>query len=67
MWGAAQRIIQRQADGIHTGVLHLGDHDPSGIDMSRDIEDRLGMFEAWPTFERIALNMDQVRQYQPPP
>jgi hypothetical protein len=25
-------------------ILHLGDHDPSGIDMTRDIEDRLARF-----------------------
>ena len=27
-------------------MIHLGDHDPSGIDMTRDIEDRLSMFIA---------------------
>jgi len=48
-------------------VLHLGDHDPSGIDMTRDIEERLAMFGANTIVERIALNMDQVRQYNPPP
>jgi hypothetical protein len=52
-------------------VIHLGDHDPSGIDMSRDIADRVGLFlyagkRAWPII-RIALNMDQVTQYNPPP
>lgn len=65
-------------------IIHLGDHDPSGIDMTRDIEDRLRMFmagELEPTgddeffepesvnliVDRIALNMDQVRTYNPPP
>lgn len=50
-------------------ILHLGDHDPSGIDMSRDLEDRLRMFSRDTVdfhFERIALNMDQVRKYNPP-
>jgi hypothetical protein len=35
--------------------------------MSRDIEDRLNLFEAYPTVNRIALNMDQVKEYDPPP
>lgn len=48
-------------------VIHLGDHDPSGIDMTRDIADRLSMFaEEEVHVERIALNMDQVEKYNPP-
>ena len=49
-------------------VLHLGDHDPSGIDMTRDNDDRLSMFaEGGVYLRRIALNMDQVEEYNPPP
>lgn len=49
-------------------ILHLGDHDPSGIDMTRDIEDRLALFAgAAISVDRLALNFDQVEQYQPPP
>jgi hypothetical protein len=48
-------------------ILHFGDHDPSGIDMSRDIEDRLKVFMGGVEFKRLALNMDQVTQYSPPP
>lgn len=51
-------------------LLHLGDHDPSGIDMSRDLLDRLRLFsrDRIPIeFERIALNMDQIEEQQPPP
>lgn len=49
-------------------ILHLGDHDPSGIDMSRDLEDRLVLFcdEQHMSFERIALNMKQVQALKPP-
>ncbi|HEY3599721.1 MAG TPA: hypothetical protein VGL08_19670 [Paraburkholderia sp.] len=48
-------------------ILHLGDHDPSGIDMTRDLLDRLRMFGGH-SFElkRIALNFDQVEELQPP-
>lgn len=52
-------------------VLHFGDHDPSGIDMTRDLEDRLLMFCRGDNnlFEihRLALNLDQVRKHKPPP
>lgn len=67
MWSAAQRLKDKADDGKGVIILHLGDHDPSGIDMSRDIEERLNLFEAYPTFRRIALNMDQIEEYSPPP
>ncbi len=53
--------------GQQVVILHLGDHDPSGIDMTRDIESRLHIFGADVDMRRIALNMAQVRQYNPPP
>lgn len=91
MWNAAQRIGDKVSEGKDVRIVHLGDHDPSGIDMSRDIHERISMFvaqdlgyegpkdrqtEAWfytdslgERFEvdRVALNMDQVRVYNPPP
>lgn len=64
MHGAARRLARHKKPV----VIHLGDHDPSGIDMSRDIEDRLSLFGAGHTLvNRIALNMDQVEAYNPPP
>lgn len=70
MWAAGQRI--RAAAAGREGpivVLHLGDHDPSGMDMTRDIQDRLSLFSEVGEVEvrRLALNTDQVRQYNPPP
>ena len=52
-------------------VIHMGDHDPSGIDMTRDLNDRLDMFlqgQSW-AFElrRVALTMDQIEDQSPPP
>lgn len=45
MWAAGRRIGKYLANGAEQVViLHLGDHDPSGIDMTRDINDRLRMF-----------------------
>jgi hypothetical protein len=74
-------------------LLHFGDHDPSGIDMTRDLTERLQLFtihdvvrkarrhrrdlndadKATEWFlskfelQRVALNMDQVEEYNPPP
>jgi hypothetical protein len=65
MYEAAKRLQKRkQRNAI---ILHLGDHDPSGVDMTRDIQDRLEMFDADCVVERIALNMDQVDEFDPPP
>jgi hypothetical protein len=50
-------------------VIYLGDHDPSGIDMTRDVRERLEMYSA-PVGElevvRIALNWDQIEEWSPP-
>lgn len=69
MWEASERIREAFEDqGQETVILHLGDHDPSGVDMTRDIEERLNdVFQVWVRVERIALNMDQIREYRPPP
>ena len=73
MWGAAQRISYNlNRRGFERAyIIHLGDHDPSGIDMSRDILERLTMFSEDLSdrieLDRIALNMPQIRHYNPPP
>jgi hypothetical protein len=66
MWAAAQRFIRQDYRESRT-IIHLGDHDPSGIDMSRDIQDRLDMFGADVSVKRVALTMEQIELYNPPP
>ncbi|TNJ68206.1 hypothetical protein FE784_00650 [Paenibacillus hemerocallicola] len=66
MWSAAQRL-EDFAGQKEIHIIHLGDHDPSGKDMSRDIVDRLETFGVSIEFERIALNFDQIEQYSSPP
>lgn len=66
MWAAAQRL-ERMAGQKEIHIIHLGDHDPSGKDMSRDICDRLENFGVMVEFERIALNYDQIEEFNPPP
>lgn len=68
MWVAGQRLSNYIQDGQKPIIIHLGDHDPSGVDMSRDIKDRLEMFCGEEIqVDRIALNMDQIKKYNPPP
>ena len=67
MWRAGVRLGRWKKGGQKPFVIHLGDHDPSGKDMSRDIRERLELFMGGTKFERIALNMDQVERYSPPP
>jgi hypothetical protein len=68
MWRAALRLMRYQRSFQDVTVIHLGDHDPSGIDMTRDIKTKLGLFGVSPVnVERIALNMDQIEELQPPP
>lgn len=107
LWSAAQRIRDNIHGGDRVVILHIGDHDPSGLDMTRDIYERISMFlyKDWAitygaslprpltrgaikrhmldtmqeknsditrwgepfSIKRIALNYDQVQQYEPPP
>lgn len=71
MYDAGKRLRVADEDGKEIWIIYLGDHDPSGIDMTRDIDDRLGMFlygegRKLDQVERIALNMDQIDLYHPP-
>lgn len=76
MWSSAMRLKGLIENGQKVKIFHLGDHDPSGIDMSRDIRDRMRLFiethigyefNDMFEFERLALNIDQVRRFNPPP
>lgn len=71
MYSGAQRLIKARERGAFIIIIYIGDHDPSGIDMTRDIDDRLGLFvfggdAKLDTVDRIALNMDQIEEYEPP-
>lgn len=101
MYDLAQRVKEQIENGKKAIVLYLGDHDASGLDMVRDIRERITEFllngdspvlskeldpyNDAPTgcycdhdgtvmdiedkFEVIplALNMTQIKQYNPPP
>ena len=100
------RLLKQYRAGKKVHIIHLGDHDPSGVDMSRDVRERISNFmmhhvvmdwcrdnprkglggtgkqesdedyiarvrkgcpDEVMELHRIALTMDQIRQYNPPP
>ena len=64
MYESAHRFWRSAKPGV---LFYLGDHDPSGEDMVRDIQDRLDMFGADVVVRKIALTMPQVEEHAPPP
>ena len=68
MHEAAKRIKAYAMRGQIPVIFHLGDHDPSGVQMSEDIQNRLRRFRVHGLeFRRLALNQDQIEEYAPPP
>jgi len=57
------------AQRLETGdtILYFGDHDPSGLDMIRDIDERLQIFGVYADVVPVALTMKQIRKFNPPP
>lgn len=67
-WELGQRFAGYYKNGQRPIVFHIGDHDPSGVDMTRDNRERLETFCGVPVLvQRLALNMDQIEKYNPPP
>lgn len=67
MYDAYNRFKRAHDNGQNLHILYLGDFDPSGRDMLRDIDGRLEEFGAKTNVHSIALTMDQIKQYDPPP
>jgi len=64
---AVRRFQKNRGPAERVVVLHFADHDPSGLDMTRDLQDRFNAYSRGFLFsvevKRIALSFDQVRQY----
>lgn len=65
LYDAAQRFMEHGSQ--ECVLLYLGDHDPSGLDMVRDLDARLTEFGADVSVRQIALTFEQIKQYKPPP
>ncbi len=60
--------IRNRLKGKPTVVLYFGDFDPSGVDIERDLSERLEKYGAGDfRVRRIALTRDQILQYSLPP
>lgn len=77
MYEASKRYLERAEQDKTLYVLYLGDHDPSGIDMTRDVAERVDLFvktslgrafneDSGIEVKRLALNMAQIEELQPP-
>jgi hypothetical protein len=65
MYEASRRFLASNRDPV---LFYLGDFDPSGEDMVRDIRDRMEMFGVNDLdVQKLALTMEQIETYNPPP
>lgn len=68
MFESSKRLLEAHHKYGQTPVIiYLGDHDPSGLDMDRDIKERLKEFQTPVSFARIGLTKNQINKYNPPP
>lgn len=66
MYAAGKRFAAVIAQDQVPLVLQLVDHDPTGLDMSRDVRERLAMFARQEIeVRRLALNLDQTNGLPP--
>lgn len=82
MYEMSKRVIKEMYNGKKVVILYFGDHDPSGLDMIRDIKERMVEFlteceEPQPfdtvtvfddfTVHPLALTKEQIKTMNPPP
>lgn len=70
LYEAGARLKAKIDEGREVVIFHLGDHDPTGLDMTRDNDERTNMFArtlAGVRVNRIGLNMDQIERFNLPP
>lgn len=61
----AYRRMKAQHSENH--IIYLWDHDPSGLDMVRDIEERLEEFGTYVTVHHLGITQEQIKAFNPPP
>lgn len=62
------RYMRNRLKGKPTVVLYFGDFDPSGVDIERDLSERLTKYDAGNFMVyRVALTKDQIVKYSLPP
>jgi hypothetical protein len=66
LYAAGRRMLRHLDEGLEPVVFYLGDHDPSGLDMSRSLRDELSLYTRTPV-EVVRLGFDQVSAQALPP
>lgn len=68
LYSAGKRLQGHLEDGLAPGVFYFGDHDPSGLDMTRSLREELSLSaRALIEVVRLGLNLDQLRELRLPP
>jgi len=69
LYEMSKRILKAVKAEKKPVILYIGDHDPSGLDMVRDIEERLRELTYGLKTEivHVALTTEQIERYNPPP
>jgi hypothetical protein len=67
MHSGALRLRRYAEEGQECLILHFADHDPAGIEMTDTIKQKMAIYKCDVEVRRLALNMDQIRRYSPPP
>ncbi len=67
MYDASKRFIDGANNDQDCVLFYLGDQDPSGEDMVRDIAYRLDLMGSSLDVRKIAITPDQITTYAPPP
>lgn len=68
LYEAGKRLRAYVEAGYETLVLYLGDHDPSGVQMTSSTDEKVSLFAGRDIeFRRIALTMEQIEEFSPPP
>lgn len=66
-WSSIRNAAERYEGRKKVVVLYFGDFDPSGEDMFRSLQERLGFFDCEPEMFKCALSLDDVNRYSLPP
>jgi len=68
---AAMRLLQQKYDGKKIAIFYLGDWDPSGYDIERDLRQRLALAGLGPFtpmgLRRIAIFREDIQKFRLPP
>jgi hypothetical protein len=66
-WSSIKAAADRYGDGAGVTVLYFGDFDPSGEDMVRSLEERLGELDCFPEIVKCALTYEDIERHELPP